>query len=201
MRKSIVVLLIAVITIGCDAEREIRIAGGILQDVRNPGCAVLPDVSDWEYWGTAVEPGRDGDFDYYLWGGFGGAAIRFGGEVLLYYQGASGYSDIQESVSFRTIGLATSIDLSSFRKDPASPILEWTPNGGEEEGVASMAVSVGPDGQVHAFYGANTQTGPTTVSADGRWARRPHGARPTPRGQGVHRARGAGPGRRRSDRL
>lgn len=142
----------------------------LLDSAQNPGCAVIPAGGDWEYVGTAFGPGREGEFDRYLWGGFGGSAIRFGGEVMLYYQGAYDYSEVQQSVTYRSIGLATSSDGVSFRKDPASPVLEWTPQMGEEEGVTSVAVALHPDGRMIAFYGANTRIGPISVNADGRWA-------------------------------
>jgi len=169
MRKQIALLLLSAVLAGCDnggAADEQR----LLESARASGCAVVPAASDWEYLGNAFGPGQEGEFDRYLWGGFGGSAIRFGDEILLYYQGAAGYSDEQESVSFRAIGLATSPDGTRFRKDPASPILEWVPQLGEEEGVASVAVGAAPQGEILAFYGANTRSGPTTVNADGRWA-------------------------------
>jgi hypothetical protein len=145
-------------------------------------CAVVPQQDDWDYVGTAFEPGREGEFDHLLWGGFGGAPIHHGDEVLFYYQGAEGYSDEQESVRFRSIGLATSVDGTTFAKDPASPVLEWRPSEGEEEGAASVGVGLGPDGDIVAFYGANTQEGPTTVNADGRWATSEDGRTFTDRG-------------------
>jgi hypothetical protein len=90
---------------------------------------------------------------------------------LFYYQGALDYSDYQESVSYRSIGLAvTSNDEIKFSKVAENPVLAWTPNNGEEEGVASVAAATHPSGNIYAFYGANTQSGEKTVSADARWA-------------------------------
>jgi hypothetical protein len=145
-------------------------------------CVVIPQVNDWEYVGTAFGSGAEGEFDRYLWGGFGGSAVRFGDEILLYYQGSRYFSEFQKSVSFRSIGLAVSTDATTFSKDPASPVLEWTPRSGEEEGAASIAVALGPQGEIVAFYGANTMAGPTSVNADGRWATSSDGRTFTDRG-------------------
>jgi hypothetical protein len=134
------------------------------------GCAVIPQPEEWEWLAEGWEAGAEGDFDLYLWGGFGGSAVLHDDEILFFYQGAEGWSDVEESVTYRAIGLATAAEPASFIKDPASPVIEWRPNDAEEEGAASVAVGVDPDGMIVAFYGANTQVGPMQVNADGRWA-------------------------------
>jgi hypothetical protein len=80
----------------------------------DPGCAEVPWPREWEYVGTALEPGEHGEFDFQMWGGFGGSPIRFGDEILLYYQGAEGFSERQQAPRARSIGLAVSTDGITF---------------------------------------------------------------------------------------
>jgi hypothetical protein len=184
-RTAIVAGLLAIL-VACGSDPE------SVSSVPSPGpgsvtgswanCIDIPQAHDWEYVGTAFESGIEGEFDRYLWGGFGGSTIRLDDEILLYYQGARGFSEVQQSVIFRSIGLAVSADGTTFTKDTVSPVLEWTPKAGEEEGAASVAVAVGPGGEIVAFYGANTMSGATTVNADGRWATSADGRDFTDRG-------------------
>lgn len=135
------------------------------------GCASIPDLDDWIPAGHALDRGAEGDFDRILWGGFAGAAVILGTQTLLYYQGSTGYSSYQESVTHRSVGLAVSADGLDFRKHASNPVLQWLPTMGEEEGAASIGIAKDPDGgELVAFYGANTRSGDTSVTADARWA-------------------------------
>jgi hypothetical protein len=147
-----------------------------------PPCPFIPEPGDWEHVGTALLPGGEGEFDRFLWGGFGGSAVRLGEEILLYYQGAEAFAAELGTIAARSIGLAVSRDGVRFAKDPASPVLEWMPTGSAEEGAASVAVAAAPDGGLVAFYGANVHETSTTINADGRWATSDDGRTFTDRG-------------------
>ena len=131
----------------------------------------IPAQEDWVDYGIIFEGGTDGEWDYYLWGGFSFSVIKRYGTYYLYYQGSSDYrSDYDETVLWRAIGVATSSDGIHFSKYEGSPILTWFPNQYGEEGAVSSGVTLGDDGEIVIFYGANTQESPITVNADIRVA-------------------------------
>jgi hypothetical protein len=131
----------------------------------------IPAQSDWVDYGIILEAGAPGDWDLYLWGGFAFSAIKKDGTYYLYYQGASDYrTEFDETVLWRSIGVATSQDGIHFTKYEGNPILTWFPNQNGEEGAVSSGVTLGEQGETILFYGANTQESPTTVNADVRIA-------------------------------
>jgi hypothetical protein len=45
----------------------------------------IPAQSDWVDYGMIFEAGAEGEWDYYLWGGFALSAIKKNGTYYLYY--------------------------------------------------------------------------------------------------------------------
>ena len=131
----------------------------------------IPTQADWVDYGTILNAGIEGKWDYYLWGGFAFSVIKKDDTHFLYYQGSSDYrTEYDETVLWRSIGVATSNDGISFTKYADNPILTWFPNQYGEEGAVSSGVTLGDQGDIILYYGANTQEGPTTVNADVRVA-------------------------------
>lgn len=143
-----------------------------LPETERPGATIyIPSQSDWVDYGTILEAGTQGEWDYYLWGGFAFSVIKKDGIYYLYYQGASDYrTEYDETVLWRAIGVATSSDGIHFSKYEGNPILEWFPNQNGEEGAVSSGVTLRDNGEVMLFYGANTEESNTTVNADIRIA-------------------------------
>jgi len=131
----------------------------------------IPAQSDWVDYGTIFEQGEVGEWDYQLWGGFAGTAVKRNGTYYLYYQGASGYQLLpDETVTWRAIGVATSPDGVNFTKYEDNPVVTWFPTPDGEEGATSGGVTLDGNGNIALFYGANTAIAPTLVNADGRFA-------------------------------
>ena len=130
----------------------------------------LPHASDWVPRGEVLSRGDEGAWDRYLYGGFTGTVVKKSGQFLLYYQGARDYSNQYGTVTHRAIGLATSTDGIHFTKHPGNPVVRWAPRQGIEEGAVSAGALLDAHDRVLLFYGANTQTSDTLVSADGRVA-------------------------------
>jgi hypothetical protein len=131
----------------------------------------IPEQEDWVDHGIIMEAGVQGEWDYYLWGGFAFSVINRNGTYYLYYQGSSDYrTEYDETVLWRSIGVATSSDGIHFTKYEENPILIWFPNQYGEEGAVSSGVTRGENEETYIFYGANTQESITTVNADIRVA-------------------------------
>lgn len=131
----------------------------------------IPSQSDWLDQGIILEAGAEGEWDYYLWGGFAFSVIKKEDTHYLYYQGSSDYrTEYDETVLWRAIGVATSNDGIHFAKYEGSPVLTWFPNQYGGEGAVSSGVTLGEQGKTFLFYSANTQESSTTVNADVRVA-------------------------------
>jgi hypothetical protein len=129
----------------------------------------IPAQSDWVDYGTIFGAGQEGEWDYYLWGGFAFSVLKRNGTYYLYYQGSSDYrTGFDETVLWRAIGVATSQDGIHFAKYEGNPVLTWFPNQYGEEGAVSSGVTVGEQGEMMLYYGANTQESPISVNADVR---------------------------------
>ena len=118
-----------------------------------------PTLSDWQEGVVALTHGGEGEWDYYLWGGFSNSLIKMGNMYYLYYQGSPSYDEQCGSVSYRGIGLATSTDGINWFKSDKNPVISWSSQGSVEEGAASSASWVGDDGKIYIYYGANTGSG------------------------------------------
>ena len=146
-------------------------------DTRTPAAPIseskvhIPAQSAWVDYGTILEAGVNGEWDLYLWGGFAFSVLKRDETYYLYYQGSSDYrTEFDETVLWRSIGVATSKDGIHFTKYVDNPILTWFPNQNGEEGAVSSGVSFGEQGETFLFYGANAHESPTTVNADVRVA-------------------------------
>jgi hypothetical protein len=131
----------------------------------------IPAQSEWVDHGIILEAGAEGEWDYYLWGGFAFSIVKKDGTYYLYYQGSSDYRrEYDETVLWRAIGVATSSDGIHFSKHESNPILTWFPNQAGEEGAVSSGVTLGESGETVLYFGANTQETPVTINADVRVA-------------------------------
>lgn len=152
----------------------LSLTGATLSAQPAPSDAVLsiPAQSDWTDYGVILESGALGEWDFQLWGGFTGTAIKKAGTYYLYYQGASGYqSTPSEVVTGRAIGVATSPDGVNFTKFGGNPVVTWSPTDERgDEGPASGAVVLDDSGDFLLYYGANTAESGPTVYADARLA-------------------------------
>ena len=131
----------------------------------------IPAQSEWVDQGIILEAGKEGEWDYYLWGGFAFSVIKKDGTYYLYYQGSSDYrTEYDETVMWRAIGVATSTDGIHFTKYAGSPVVRWFPNQEGEEGAVSSGITLGEQGETFLFYGANSFESRTLVSSNGRVA-------------------------------
>jgi hypothetical protein len=129
----------------------------------------IPTLNDWQAGTLAFSHGAEGEWDYYLWGGFANSLIKKGDTYYLYYQGSPSYDNGCDSVSYRAVGVATSTDGIHWVKSDQNPVISWSSQGSIEEGAASSAAWLGADGKIYMYYGANTGSG-CTVSASARLA-------------------------------
>jgi hypothetical protein len=130
----------------------------------------VPAQSDWTDYGTIFESGALGEWDYQLFGGFTGTAVKKDGTYYLYYQGASGYRIVDDTVTWRAIGVATSPDGINFTKHDGNPVITWFPSNNGEEGAVSGGATLDGSGAVVLYFGANTEETATLINADGRLA-------------------------------
>ncbi len=138
----------------------------------HPTAVTIPAQTDWIDYGPIFGIGELGEWDYQLYGGFAGSVLKKDGVYYLYYQGARGYrTTIDETVTWRAIGVATSPDGINFTKAAGNPVLTWFPNNDGEEGAVSSAATLDARGNMIVYYGANTHAGGPLVNADGRMAR------------------------------
>ena len=135
----------------------------------SPVPLTFPSLDDWDAGTLAFSHGAEGEWDYILWGGFANSLIRKGNTYYLYYQGSSSYDDTCESVSQRSIGVATSTDGINWTKSAKNPVITWSSQGSIEEGAVSSAAWLGADGKIYVYYGANTGS-ECTVNANARLA-------------------------------
>lgn len=130
----------------------------------------LPSQGEWQDYGIIFEAGAVGEWDFFLAGGFAGSAVKRKGIYYLYYQGASGYREVDDTVTGRAVGVALSLDGINFVKHEGNPVIAWQPNGNGEEGAVSTAVYRDHRKKIVLYYGANTEESSTTINADGRLA-------------------------------
>lgn len=134
----------------------------------------VPSAADWTDRGLIFSAGQPGAWDSILWGGFAISAVKKDGVFYLYYQGSSAYDEGEATVVGRSIGVATSpTGYDGFVKSQRNPLITWHPGcplNDCEEGAASAGAFVGPNRDVHIYYGANTRINASTVNADGRLA-------------------------------
>lgn len=130
----------------------------------------IPAQSDWVECGPIFSAGAEGEWDNYLWGGFAAAIVKRHGVFYLYYQGSSGYDEDEATVTWRSIGVATSEDGVTFSKYAQNPVLTWFPFDNLEEGAVSSGAFLDTTGEIAIYYGANHWIGGSAVNGDGRLA-------------------------------
>lgn len=135
----------------------------------SPSALRIPTLNDWQAGSLAFSHGAEGEWDFYLWGGFANSLIKKNNTYYLYYQGSPSYNDQCDSVAHRAIGVATSTDGIHWTKSDQNPILTWSSQGSIEEGAVSSAAWLGADGKIYLYYGANTGSG-CSVNANARLA-------------------------------
>lgn len=135
----------------------------------------IPPQTGWTDYGIILEAGALGEWDYQLFGGFTNTALKKDGLYYLYYQGASGYRIVDDTVTWRAIGVATSPDGINFTKHNGNPVVTWFPNDNGEEGAVSAGSTLDGNGDIVLIYGANTEQSATLINADGRLTRSPDG--------------------------
>ncbi len=160
--------------------------------VQRDAATRIPAQSDWTDYGLILSSGALGEWDYQLWGGFAGTAVKRDGTYYLYYQGAQGYRTTgDETVTWRAIGVATSPDGINFTKYGSNPVLTWFPNDAGEEGAVSGAAILDDSGGIVLYYGANTARSAAMVNADVRLAVSPDGVSFVDRGIALDHRDGA----------
>ncbi len=130
----------------------------------------IPKQADWLECGPIFYAGTEGEWDYYLWGGFTSTVVKKDGVFYLYYQGSNGYNDVEHTVTWRSIGVATSSDGFNFTKYAENPVLTWFPENNFEEGAVSGGAFLDDTGEIAIYYGANRWIGGGKVNANGRLA-------------------------------
>jgi hypothetical protein len=130
----------------------------------------IPEQSDWVDYGTIIAAGELGDWDFQLFGAFSASVVEKNGTTYLYYNGTCCYRIVDDSVTWRSIGVATSPDGINFTKHGGNPVIAWFPNNSGEEGAVSSAAVLDTSGEIVLYYGANSEESATTVNADGRLA-------------------------------
>jgi hypothetical protein len=160
--------LILILLVGMDAARTV-LAASLTSETSSAIPYSIPTLEDWEAGSLAFSHGAEGEWDYYLWGGFANSLIKKGDTYYLYYQGSPSYDDHCGSVSQRAIGVATSTDGIHWVKSAQNPVISWSSQGSIEEGAVSSAAWVGEDGKIYLYYGANSGTG-CSVNASARLA-------------------------------
>jgi hypothetical protein len=100
------------------------------------------------------------------------------GAYHLYYQGSDSYrTEFDPTVCHRSIGLSVETQALEFEKYENNPVLTWLPNGECEEGAAAGAAIAVEGHGLLMYFGANSITSRTTVSADVRLSRSIDGKR------------------------
>jgi hypothetical protein len=113
---------------------------------------IIPTQADWVDCGPIFSAGAEEEWDYILWGGFASTVVKRDGIFYLYYQGSDGYDDIEHTVTWRSIGVATSSDGFNFTKYAQNPVLTWFPRNNLEEGAVSGDGAKSPSTFYELYY-------------------------------------------------
>jgi hypothetical protein len=145
----------------------------------------LPAPEEWADYGTVLESGEEGEWDF-LWAGTTPASVvKKDGTYFFYYVAGDGYRALDGDARHRAIGVATSTDGVRFQKYEGNPIMTHQPYGGEEEGANSAGVTLDQDGRFVMVYGA--AAGPRNgIVADARYAFSDDGLTFTDAGQALY---------------
>lgn len=134
----------------------------------SPGDVQIPAEVDYTHQGVVIPEGTSPASDLRIDGAFVvcGVMKHTDGTLYLYYIGADGDRG-DGGPAHRKLHVATSTDGLSWTKHPSNPIVAYSPNGGDEEGIFSGAFWT--DGTtVYAWLGAmNNLGGPGSVDSSG----------------------------------
>jgi len=132
-----------------------------------PASIQIPKQTDWVERGTVLTLGPSGSWDDNDPGAFTPAAIvKKGGTYFLYYIGSDRPRTTDGGPAHRALGVATSQDGINFKKYSGNPIITWSPQNNQEEGVFSAAATLDSNGDIVLYWSAITADNPTTESVD-----------------------------------
>lgn len=138
---------------------------------------IIPKESDWKNQGTILNAGKSGSWDERLTGMLSPCfMVKKDDTYFLYYIGSDGERGPPHNdggPSHRKLGVATSKDGINFVKYSGNPIISFSPNDNEEEGIFSAGGFIDENGDVILYYGAmdsGSDTESTQVDGDIRLA-------------------------------
>lgn len=132
----------------------------------------IPNETDWTYEKTIIYPGSLGSWDCRLHGMISPCTlIKKNNKFFLYYIGSDGdreYPHTDKGPRHRKLGVATSDNGINFTKYSGNPILSYSPNNNDEEGIFSAGATLDDNGDVVLYYGAmNAGSNPQSTQVDG----------------------------------
>ncbi|MCK5217163.1 MAG: hypothetical protein KAJ93_05215 [Methanosarcinales archaeon] len=131
----------------------------------------IPGESEWEDQGIILKAGDPGSWDFRLNGMISPCLIiKKNGTYFLYYVGSDGdrgHPHNDGGPRHRKLGVATSSDGINFVKYSGNPILTFSPNGNEEEGIFSAGGFLDDSGEIILYYGAMDAGSSKSTSVDG----------------------------------
>lgn len=127
------------------------------------GHAISPNLRDWDYQGTVLQPGPKGSWDdRAIW--TGSLSVR-GKTFYMLYTGTC----LEEGGKIQRIGLAVSRDLIHWDKHPANPLIEADPRWYGDERASPFSerawrdpyvIHCKPENAFYSFITARTKEGP-----------------------------------------
>jgi len=118
----------------------------------------IPKESEWEDRGIILKAGHPGSWDVRLEGMLSPCTvIKKQDTYFLYYIGSDGdrgppHND--DGPRHRKLGVATSSNGINFTKYSGNPILTYSPNNNEEEGIFSAGTTLDDNGNIILYYSA-----------------------------------------------
>lgn len=129
----------------------------------------IPREGDWGTASQVIAPGAGGSWDVRLYGMKSPCCVaKLGSTYYVYYIGADGDRG-DGGPANRALGVASGTDPSSLTKSSSNPIITFSPNGDNEEGIYSAACIV-ENGTIHLWYGALRGSG-GSVDIEVRYAK------------------------------
>ena len=133
---------------------------------------VIPTESDWNNQGAVLKAGNSESWDVRLTGMLSPCfMVKKDDTFFLYYIGSDGDRGAPHNDGgprHRKLGVATSTDGINFVKYSGNPIIEFSPNDNEEEGIFSAGGFLDENGDVILYYGAmDSGSNPKSTQVDG----------------------------------
>ena len=132
---------------------------------------IIPRESEWKDQGIILKAGESGSWDVRLNGMISPCSIiKKDGTYFLYYVGSDGdrgppHND--NGPRHRKLGVATSTDGIEFSRYSGNPILTFSPNSNEEEGIFSAGAALDDNKNIVLYYGAMDAGSSTSTLVDG----------------------------------